>query len=177
MNFRTNLATNPAAAGDEQHRQYLTFRLADETYAMPILSIKEILEFGNLTNVPMMPACIRGVLNLRGRVVPVVDLSVRFGRVATTATRRTCIVIIEVGTAGERQDIGVIVDGVNQVLEIRADQIEPATDFGARLRTDFIAGMGKIDDRFVVILDCDQVLSVDEMAQLGQLHAPAEVAA
>lgn len=177
MNYRTNLATAPTVADDEQHRQYLTFRLAEETYAMPILSIKEILEFGNLTNVPLMPACIRGVLNLRGRVVPVVDLSVRFGRAATSATRRTCIVIIEVGPVDERQDIGVIVDGVNQVLEIRADQIEPAPDFGARLRTDFIAGMGKIDDRFVVILDCEQVLSVDEMAQLGNMQSPTEVAA
>lgn len=176
MRNSANTAT-VSSPGDEQHGQYLTFRLGDETYAMPILSIKEILEFGNLTPVPLMPACIRGVLNLRGSVVPVVDLAVRFGRTPTVASRRTCIVILEVTGPDGSQDIGVIVDGVNQVIEIRRDEIEPAPAFGARLRTDFIACMGKIDDQFVVILDCEHVLSVDEMAQLVQTGAPQEAAA
>jgi purine-binding chemotaxis protein CheW len=123
-----------------------------------------------------MPACIRGILNLRGSVVPVVDLAVRFGRAATVATRRTCIVILEVSGLDSSQDIGVIVDGVNQVIEIRRDEIEPAPAFGARLRTDFIACMGNIDDQFVVILDCEQVLSVDEMAQLAHPGAPQHTA-
>jgi purine-binding chemotaxis protein CheW len=157
----------PPVLATEEHRQYLTFRLGNETMAMGILNVKEILEYGSLTPVPMMPACVRGVINLRGRVVPVVDLSARFGRGSTVPARRTCIVIVEIGSADEHQDIGVIVDAVSQVLEIPASEIEPAPSFGARLRPDFIDGMGKIDGEFVVILNTSQVLAVDEIAELN----------
>ncbi len=153
--------------GGGEHQQYLTFRLGQETFAMPILSIKEILEYPALTNVPLMAACVRGVLNLRGSVVPVVDLAVRFGRESGPQTRRTCVVIIEVQSEGEWMDVGVVVDGVNQVIDIPASEIEPPPSFGARLRADFIKGMGKVDGGFVVILDCGQVLSVQEIAELG----------
>lgn len=159
-------------AGGE-HQQYLTFRLGDETFAMPILAIKEILEYPDLTNVPLMPACVRGVLNLRGSVVPVVDLAVRFGRPASIPDRRTCVVIIEVKSEEEWVDIGVIVDGVNQVLDIPGQDIEPPPSFGARLRSDFIKGMGKVDGGFVVILDSTQVLSIAELSELGATVARA----
>lgn len=153
--------------GGGEQQQYLTFRLGDETFALPILSIKEILEYPSLTVVPLMAACVRGVLNLRGSVVPVVDLAVRFGREPGPQTRRTCVVIIEVRSGEEWLDIGIVVDAVNQVIDIPASEIEPPPSFGARLRTDFIHGMGKVDGGFVVILDAGQVLSVDEIAQLG----------
>jgi len=151
----------------EDH-QYLTFLLCGEMFAIPILNIKEIIEFGSLTEVPMMPGFIRGVINLRGSVVPVVDLSVRFGRGKTEVSRRTCIVIIEVEGGDEnRQDIGVMVDSVSEVLEIPRSEIEPAPAFGARIRVDFIQGMGKIAGKFVIILNADKVLSVDELSMLG----------
>ncbi len=157
----------PVAVEEENQNQYLTFVLAGETFAIPILRIKEIIEFGQLTTVPMMPAFIRGVINLRGSVVPVVDLAARFGKQATATTRRTCIVIIEIESTAEKQDVGVMVDSVNEVLEIPAREIEPPPSFGARIRADFIQGMGKIAGKFVIILDVNRVLSVDEMAALG----------
>ncbi len=154
---------------EEGQSQYLTFLLGGEMFAIPILNIKEIIEYGHLTTVPMMPAFIRGVINLRGSVVPVVDLAVRFGRKAGDVTRRTCIVIIEIESADEKQDVGVVVDTVNEVLEIPAAEIEPPPSFGARIRADFIRGMGKINGKFVIILAVNHVLSIDEMATLGQV--------
>jgi purine-binding chemotaxis protein CheW len=158
-----------AARDPEDSLLYLTFVLSGEMYAIGILSVKEIIEYGNLTQVPMMPDFIRGVVNLRGAVVPVVDLSARFGRPPSEITRRSCIVIIEVGTESERQDVGVVVDSVSEVLEIPGSEIEPAPSFGARIRVDFIRGMGKVNGRFVIILDVDRTLSVDEMAALTDL--------
>lgn len=154
--------------GGEQG-QYLIFTLAQETFAMGILAIKEIIEYGALTAVPMMPEVVRGVINLRGAVVPVIDLSARFGRGQTEVGRRTCIVIVELAQDGERHDVGVIVDSVNEVMEIGIGDIEPAPSFGAKIRTDFIAGMGKLDNRFVIILNIDQVLSLDEIEQATSL--------
>src|SRR5690606_37938150 len=121
---------NKAAEGDSallQQQQFLTFMLSGETYAIGILHIKEIIEYGQVTAVPMMPEFIRGVINLRGRVVPVVDLAARFGRKATAVGKRTCIVILEIeADRDERQDIGVVVDAVNEVLEIPQEEVEPA---------------------------------------------------
>jgi purine-binding chemotaxis protein CheW len=154
---------------EEGQSQYLTFLLGGEMFAIPILNIKEIIEYGHLTTVPMMPGFIRGVINLRGSVVPVVDLTVRFGRKTTPVTKRTCIVIIEIESDGDKQDVGVVVDTVNEVLEIPRTEIEPAPSFGARIRADFIHGMGKIAGKFVVILAVNHVLSIDEMAMLGQV--------
>ncbi len=151
--------------------QYLTFMLGGEVYAIGILAIKEILEQGQMTRVPMMPEFIRGVINLRGAVVPVIDLGVRFGSGATVMGRRTCIVILEVqGDGGEVEvhDVGILVDAVNEVMDIAASEVEPAPAFGTHIRTDFIAGMGKVQDKFVVILDPARVLSVDEMAALAE---------
>lgn len=154
----------------EEQQQYLTFLLGKETFAIGILGVKEIIEYGTLTAVPMMPTCVRGVINLRGRVVPVVDLSVRFDRAVTVPGRRTCIVIVEVESEGEHRDIGIIVDAVNQVIEIPPTEIEPAPSFGANLRGEFIQGMGKVDGRFVIILNIARALSIAEMAQLGRSH-------
>ncbi|MEW5788914.1 MAG: chemotaxis protein CheW [Pseudomonadota bacterium] len=173
-NLVTTGKTAIATAAADENRQYLTFMLGGEVFAIGILSIKEIIEYGHLTTVPLMPEHIRGVINLRGAVVPVIDLSARFGRSGSQVTRRTCIVILEV-SAGEdgagHQDIGVVVDAVNEVVEIPASQIEPAPAFGARIRTDFIQGMGKVNERFVIILSVDHVLSVEELADLGRMHA------
>jgi len=126
-----------------------------------------------------MPAFIRGVINLRGSVVPVIDLSARFGSLPTTISRRTCIIIIEVTIDDVRHDIGVVVDAVSEVLEVSPADIESAPSFGAKIRADFIQGMAKINEKFVIILDIQRVLSVDEIAALTSLgeRAPEEVAA
>lgn len=161
-----------AADGDgAQIRQYLTFQLAGEMYALRILNVKEIIEYGSLTEVPMMPEAVRGVINLRGAVVPVIDLSARFGRQPTVVGRRTCIVIVELDQNGERADVGLIVDAVNEVIDINAGEIEPAPSFGAKIRTDFIGGMGKVNGQFVTILDVGKVLSLED---LEILHAVDE---
>lgn len=148
----------------EDEHQYLTFQLAGEIYGIGILSIKEILEFGELTHVPMMPETIRGVINLRGSVVPVIDLSSRLGKAKSELSKKTCIVILEVANEDEVIDIGIVVDAVNEVLEIPPNEIEPAPSFGAKIRTDFIAGMGKVQGKFVVLLNIKHVLSVDELS-------------
>lgn len=167
-------AAGTDASDSQEHQQYLTFLLGSEVFAIGILVIKEIIEYGNVTVVPMMPGFVRGVINLRGSVVPVIDLAARFGRKPVQQTRRTCIVIIEIEADGERQDVGVVVDAVNAVMEIASDQIEPAPAFGAHIRSDFIRGMGKVADRFVIILDANRVLSLDDLAQLRSDHPSRE---
>jgi purine-binding chemotaxis protein CheW len=158
-----------SAGGAEELQQYLTFMLGGEVFAIGILHIKEIIEYGQLTTVPMMPDSIRGVINLRGAVVPVIDLARRFGGRRSDVTRRSCIVILELESEDETQVIGVVVDAVNEVLEIAPAEIEPPPAFGARIRTDFIAGMGKVQDRFVIILNVDNVLSSEDLTLIGQL--------
>ncbi|MFZ4539821.1 chemotaxis protein CheW [Propionivibrio sp.] len=159
-----------AVKKDEAPTQYLTFALGGEMFAVGILNVKEIIEYGNLTEIPMMPAFIRGVINLRGAVVPVIDLAARFGGKSTELGKRTCIVIVEVpdGQDGQivRHDIGIMVDAVSEVLEIPASEIEPPPSFGAKIRADFIFGMGKVAGKFVIILEINKVLSVEEIAQL-----------
>lgn len=147
--------------------QYLTFSLASETFAIGILAIKEIIEYRGVTEVPMMPSAIRGVINLRGAVVPVLDLLARFGKPSSPVGKRTCIVIVEVATADdERQVIGVIVDAVSEVLDIPASDIEPPPSFGARIGREFIAGMGKVRGKFVILLDVSRVLATEELSAL-----------
>lgn len=158
------------ASPEDDERQYLTFRLSGDVFAIGILTIKEIIEYGEVTEVPMMPPSIRGVINLRGAVVPVIDLAARFGRSSVEVTRRTCIVIVEAQLDGEQQDVGLVVDAVNAVTEIPRDQIEPVPAFGARIRTDFIRGMGKVDGRFVIILNLDRILSIDDLALFEQIR-------
>lgn len=174
--------TSTLSATTEHHantdqQQYLTFTLGGEHYAISILCIKEIIQYGQLTEVPRMPDFIRGVINLRGAVVPVVDLSARFGKQPTLIGRRNCIIIIEVGIGTETHSVGVMVDAVNAVLEIPANEIEPAPTFGANIHTEFIAGMGKINGKFVIILNIQYVLSMDDMAALVAVrsHSPEEL--
>ena len=129
-----------AVAAPVEQKQYLTFMLGGEMFSIGILCIREIIWYSNLTEVPMMPACIRGVINLRGAVVPVMDLSNRFGKPATPVSKSTCIIIVEVQTAneGERQNMGVVVDSVQAVLEIPTSETEPAPSFGAKIRPDLL---------------------------------------
>jgi purine-binding chemotaxis protein CheW len=171
-----NKSSAVAAAITEQAGQYLTFVLTGETFAIGILAIKEIIEYANLTEVPMMPAYVRGVINLRGAVVPVLDLSVRFGKQASPVTKRTCIVIIEVAVSGERHVLGLVVDAVNAVLEIPRGEIEPPPAFGASIRTDFIEGMAKVNGKFVVLLHVDHVLHADEILALTDVQEAQEAA-
>ena len=164
------IATKAQAESSEQH-QYLTFSVGQEMFAIGILQIREILEYGNLTTVPMMPSFVRGVINLRGHVVPVIDLAARFGRAASAISRRSCIVIVEIGEGGEQQQLGLLVDSVSEVLEIPESEIEPPPAFGAKIRADFINGMGKVNERFVILLRVAKVLAVEELAQLAAVAA------
>jgi purine-binding chemotaxis protein CheW len=161
----------------QESSQFLTFMLSDETYGINILDIKEIIEYGNLTPVPMMPKFIAGVINLRGSVVPVINLKLRFGDNSSDIGKRTSIVIIEVGDDDSNTtEIGVVVDIVNEVIELAESSIEPAPSFGTRLRADFIKGMGKIGEQFLILLDVDHVLSLEELAVVQQTKetVPAE---
>ena len=176
VNPEVNAIARAGAVG-EQAQQYLTFVLGGEVFAMGILSIKEIIEYKQLTTVPMTPAYVRGVINLRGAVVPVLDLSVRFGKQSSPVTKRTCIVIIEIDAGGERHDIGVVVDTVNAVLNIPSTDIEPPPSFGARIHTDFIRGVGKVQGQFVILLDVDRILPSEEMLALADVREPASPAA
>jgi len=150
-------------------QQYLSFIVSGETYAIGILDVKEILEYTGVGRVPMVPPAIRGVINLRGKVVPVIDLGVRFGGNPTEPSRRTCIVIVEVENKDSRHDMGVMVDAVNEVLDISPENIEPPPTFGTTIRTDFIRGMGRVGEKFVILLDVKMVLSVEELAQIQNL--------
>ncbi|HEX7638158.1 MAG TPA: chemotaxis protein CheW [Burkholderiaceae bacterium] len=172
MDIRTRPASPPAAAGAEP-TQYLTFMLAQESFAIGILRIKEIIEYQGVTEVPMMPACVCGVINLRGAVVPVIDLPARLGRASSAITKRTCIVIVEVETSDGRQVAGLLVDAVNEVLDIAPADIEPPPTFGARIRSDFLHGVGKVRGRFVLLLDVDRVLAIDEIAAVAD-SAPVD---
>lgn len=151
----------------EEDNQYLTFVVGDECFGLVILCVKEILEYGVVTKIPLVPNYIRGVINLRGSVLPVIDLAARLGRQRRDVTRKSCIIVVEVEHNHEFIDIGVVVDGVSEVLEVKGDNIEPAPSFGANIRQDFISGMCNIKNRFVILLNIDKVLSVDELARLG----------
>ena len=171
---RKVVASGDLHHGADEQQQYLTFVLDEEMFAIGILSIREIIEYGFVTDVPMTPPFIRGVLNLRGAVVPVIDLAVRFGRQARENSKRTCIVIVDIeADNGSQQQMGVVVDAVSEVLEIADSDIEPPPEFGARIRNDFIKSMGKINGKFVVILDLNRVLSVEEVAVIASVAKSA----
>lgn len=161
---------------DPASGQYLTFALGDEVFAMDIRTVREIIQCVPITTVPLMPPFVRGVINLRGAVVPVIDLQARFGRAAARVGKKTCIVIFDSMRAGNRVELGLLVDAVSEVIDIEADQIEPPPNFGATVRRDFIRGMGKVVDRFVVILESDKALDVGEMAQLCEAAQEVAVA-
>jgi purine-binding chemotaxis protein CheW len=161
------------AAQSPDRAQYLTFSLAGGDYAVGVLKVREIIEHEVVTRVPSTPAFIRGVINLRGSVVPVVDLGRKFGLAESPTTKRTCIVIVEVDTDSGRIVMGVLADAVNQVVEFRPEDIETPPSFGTPIRVDYLQGLGKLDGRFVLILDTDRVLSSGEL--LAVHTAPARV--
>lgn len=165
--LKLNKRTTQAPAIVEQRNQFLAFTLGKESFAIDIRFIKEIIQYGSLTEVPLMPPFIRGVINLRGSVVPVIDLSVRFDKGTTDITRHTCIVILEVQNGEEIVVLGAVVDHVNEVLELAASDIEAAPAFGSDLRSEFINGVGKVGGQFIIILDVNHVLSIDELACLA----------
>lgn len=162
---------NPATATDTR-QQYLTFTLGEALFAVGTLNVREIIEYGHLTPVPLMPPSILGVINLRGGVVPILDLRQRFGQGATQVSRRSCIVILEVQRSGIDQVIGIVVEAVNAVLEIPEQDIEPPPNFGSQIPTDFLIGMGKLDTRLVVLLDIGRVLSLDDLQLLAGRELP-----
>lgn len=153
----------------DQLRQYLTFRAGNENLAISILDVKEIIEINTITDVPMTPDYIRGVINLRGNVVPVIDLSARLGRQSSEITKRSCIVLVQVDYHEDAQLLGMLVDAVDEILEIPEANIMPPPDFGADIRTDFIQAMGRVGDAFIILLNINRVLSIKELSQLKQI--------
>src|SRR5512146_3557548 len=151
-------------AGITETTQYLTFKLDDEVFALDITKVREVLDFTTVTKVPRTPDFMRGVINLRGSVVPVVDLRLKFGMTATEKTVNTCVIIVEVAVDNETTVLGALADSVQEVIDLTPADISPAPKIGTRLRTEFIRGMGKRDDRFIIILDIDKVFSSDELA-------------
>jgi purine-binding chemotaxis protein CheW len=144
--------------------QYLTFTLREELFAMDIRTVREIIQNAAMTVVPLMPAFVRGVINLRGAVVPVIDLQSRFGRATTSVGKKTCIVIFDASNEGEKLALGLMVDAVSEVIEIPPTMIEPPPQFGTSIAREYIRGMGKVDGEFIVILEPDQALNLDDMA-------------
>ncbi|WP_027150235.1 chemotaxis protein CheW [Methylobacter tundripaludum] len=153
----------------DQLRQYLTFQAGNENLAISILDVKEIIEINTITDVPMTPDYIRGVINLRGNVVPVIDLSARLGRQSSEITKRSCIVLVQVEYKEDAQLLGMLVDAVDEILEIPEANIMPPPDFGADIRTDFIQSMGRVGDEFIILLNINRVLSIKELSQLKQV--------
>jgi purine-binding chemotaxis protein CheW len=148
--------------------QYLTYSLGDEIFAMDIRAVREIIQYATMTAVPLMPEFIRGVINLRGQVVPVIDLQSRLGRAVTKVGKKTCIIIFDASRDGEKIELGLMVDAVSEVIEISDSHIEAAPQFGASIRRDFIRGMGKVDGVFIVILEPERALDIEDMALLAE---------
>jgi purine-binding chemotaxis protein CheW len=144
--------------------QYLTYKLGDEVFALDISKVREVLDYTPITKVPRTPGFLRGVINLRGSVVPVVDLRLKLGMTKTEKTVNTCIIITEVTVDGETTVLGALADSVQEVIDLEPGHIEPAPKIGTKLKTDFINGMGKQNDRFIIILDIDRVFSAEEIA-------------
>ena len=166
-------ATN-SSEDQAQGRQFLTLTVSNEIFAIPIENISEIIEFAGITKIPLMPNFLCGVINLRGAVVPVIDLAARFGRANTEISRRTCVVILDVTQDDAILTLGIMVDAVNEVLTVEPLQMEPAPNFGAQISADFIYGMIRVNERFLIVLDVQRVLAGDEMSALISLSsAPA----
>jgi purine-binding chemotaxis protein CheW len=159
-------------APKEPTLQYLTFNLGDEVFAMDIRCVREIIQHGAMTVVPLMPEFVRGIINLRGAVVPVIDLQARFGRQLAQVGKKTCVIIFDVGPEGDRVELGIWVDSVSEVIDIAPSQIEPPPQFGTSINRDYILGLGKVGEEFLTILDPERALSIDDMAAIaGVSHA------
>jgi purine-binding chemotaxis protein CheW len=160
-------------------RQYLTFKLGNETFGIDVAKVREVLDFTSITEIPRTPDFMSGVINLRGSVVPVVDLRLCFQMSKTERTRNTCIVVVEVMLEGEATVIGALADSVEEVIDLEPDQIQPAPTIGTQIHTDFIKGMGKREAQFIMILDIDRVFSAEEVSAVRSVEAstPAEATA
>ena len=164
--------TNPITERDVQ--QYLTFMIGAEEYAVSLLTVKEIIEYDTVTEVPKTPEWVRGVINLRGSVVPVIDLAVKFRQSPSVAGKLTCIVITEVECEGEATVMGVMVDSVRQVIDLKPQEIEEPPTFGTRVKVDYLLGMARAGKKFCLILDTEKVLSTDELLELPDSVAEPE---
>jgi len=168
MEESTEIMDQTENALEQREGKYLTFTLADEEYGIGILKIKEIIGMMTVTTVPQTPEFVKGVINLRGKVIPVIDLRLRFGMESMDYTERTCIIVVEIdGKVGTVQ-IGIVVDSVSEVLNIKADEIEDTPTFGARLNTDYILGMAKMGGGVKILLDINRVLKAEEVDLLDQ---------
>ncbi|HEY0894201.1 MULTISPECIES: chemotaxis protein CheW [Cellvibrio] len=147
-------------------KQYLTFRIGNENYGLELSQTREIIEYSGITEVPLMPNFLRGVINLRGEVVPVIDLAVRLGRKSIEVQKRTCIIVVELQNNEQNHVLGLLADSVSEVIEMNDENIEDAPSFGANIRADFIQGIAKREDEFVVLLDANNALSIRELAHL-----------
>ena len=155
-----------AEANTIETNQYLTFKLQDEVFGLAIGKVREVLDFTTITKVPRTPDYMRGVINLRGSVVPVVDLHLKFGLEQTEKTVNTCIIIVEIDMDGEITVVGALADSVQEVVDLEPEQIEPAPKIGTKLNTEFIKGMGKREEEFIILLDIDKIFSSDEISQV-----------
>ncbi len=169
-------AAAAAAAAANKPAQFLTFWLGPEVFGVDIRTVREIIQCGPMATVPLMPNFVRGVINLRGAVVPVVDLNVRFGRPSAELNKKSCIVIFDAVRNGERVELGVLVDAVSEVIKIAPTDIEPPPDFGSAVRRDFIRAIAKVGQRFIILLEPDRALDVQEMAELCEMAQDAAVA-
>jgi purine-binding chemotaxis protein CheW len=162
--------TTRGKAEEAQQGQYLGFFSGEEEYAISILRVKEILQYETITRVPGTPPSIRGVINMRGNVVPVVDLAVKLGLPESQVTKRTCIVIVEVDLEGEPTVMGVMADSVSQVIDLRPEDIQPPPSFGTRVHIDYLVGMGSLGRKLILLLDIDKLLSTSEIATAASLQ-------
>jgi purine-binding chemotaxis protein CheW len=152
---------------ESKEGKYLTFALGNEEYGLEILKVREIIGYMAITAVPQMPAYIKGVINLRGQVIPVIDLRLKFGLPGAEVTEQTCIIVVEITQHGKRFNTGIVVDHVSEVLDIAGENIEDPPQFGSQVNTDFILGMGKINESVKILLDIDRVLAAVELGELA----------
>jgi purine-binding chemotaxis protein CheW len=153
----------------QKEGKYLTFALASEEYGLEILKVREIIGYMDITNVPQTPMHVKGVINLRGQVIPVVDLRMKFGMEEAEVTEQSCIIVVEIAQEGRTFQTGIVVDHVQEVLDITEDQIEDAPQFGSSVDTNFISGMGKIGEEVKILLDIDKVLGAEDLSGLGSM--------
>jgi purine-binding chemotaxis protein CheW len=163
LNLHGKVSRPVTLESTEAMKQYLTFRLGNETFAIEVAFVKEVIPYEGLTEIPLVPDVIRGVINLRGAVVPVVDPQVRFGRPRMVPDRRSCIIVLDAPSGEEGLELGLLVDAVSAVLDLPLDAIEPPPRMGASIRSDFIAGVGKVEGGFLILLDASRVLSPEEL--------------
>lgn len=165
-----NMATETIQAEE----QYLTFLMGKDQYSIDILQVKEIIAFTDVLKIPMLPDYIKGVINLRGHVVPVLDLAMRFGKERTQVSKLTCIIIVEVQKGDRKRELGIMVDAVNEVISLAKENIEETPEFGEDVRADFISGMGKVDDKFIVMLNVARLLNVEDLKALEKATEEGE---